>query len=526
MAEEIPQIIAIVSISPDGKVNLKKDVREHLGMKDAQTLFLDTQDEIILSAEEGTGEEIPLRKGNRILLPEGALRKLGITDRSLVGLVQRRKAVAVKKVEIEEKEGEKAKVVDLETTYKITRMAETNSMPEKLLPRLRERYKDFKLRYDVKTFLGGRQTFEAWRARETLGIAEPSDEELRRELIRDRLEEQGEDGSWGGKVTITARNLRELAELGMTRDDREIRRAVDWLMKRPQSSYNPGMFFVTDELVEEQEEVIKRREKQTKGTRERFRKRRASEIKLVRAGDDLIGAACGPRIMWPNALVLEALLKLGYEDNERVQAALRTLMQSRWCECAYQHGLSGFKRKEPYSMEEVEEIERACIEEYRYGGMSGLKELGEKDLAHKVGTKMPRIAHNSTAGVDEYPLKMPDALPGCDFITARALSQVRNEKMRRLAEAHLWRFAGRQHSTDGEFVLDRSPTVQGILRSPQAAYLKLFASYDHPVSKVVIMRSIPWIVENQNKDGSWGDESTKDVSTLAVISALKSIGLI
>lgn len=526
MSEKIPQIIAIVSISPDGKLNLKKDVREHLGMEDAQPLFLDMQDEIILSAEEGTGEEISVIKGKRIRLPEEALRKLGIADRSLVGLVQRRKAVAIKKVEIVEKEGERVRIVDLETTYKITRRAGTNPMPEKLLPKLMEQSKDFKLRYDVKNFLRDRQTFEAWKARKILGIIEPSDEELRRELIRDRLEKQREDGSWEGRVTITARNLRELAELGMSSDNKEIQRAVKWVMDRPQSAYNPGMFFTTDKLVKEQAEVIERRRKQTRGTRERFRKRLASEIKLVKAGDDLIGAACGPRIMWPNALVLEALLRLGYEEDERVQIALQTLMLNRWCECAYQHGLSDFKRKEPYTMEDIERIEKDCIEEFRYGGMSGLRALKKKDLAHKVGTKMPRIAHYSKEGVDEYPLKMYDAIPGCDFITTRALSQVRNEKIRRLAEAHLWRFAGRQYSADGRFVLDRSPTVQKILRSPQAAYLQLFASYDHPVSKVVIMRSIPWIVNNQNEDGSWGDESTKDVSTLTVITALKSIGLV
>jgi len=50
--------------------------------------------------------------------------------------------------------------------------------------------------------------------------------------------------------------------------------------------------------------------------------------------------------------------------------------------------------------------------------------------------------------------------------------------------------------------------------------------YDHPMSKVVKMRSIPWIVKNQNEDGSWGDKSNKDGLTLAVICALRSIGLI
>ena len=91
--------------------------------------------------------------------------------------------------------------------------------------------------------------------------------------------------------------------------------------------------------------------------------------------------------------------------------------------------------------------------------------------------------------------------------------------MRRLAEAYLWRFAGRQHSTDGIFGEEKYGTGYS-----QAGVLGIFASYDHAVSKVVIMRSLPWIISNQNKDGSWGDEPNKDVSTLAVISALRTTG--
>ena len=424
--------------------------------------------------------------------------------------------MAVKKLEVVEEEGERARVVDLETAHKITRRAQTNPMPGILLPKLRERYKDFKFRYDVKDFLKGRRTFEAWKARRILGIADPSDEELRRELVRERLEKQMEDGSWQGLATVTARNLREQADLGMTKDDDEIRRAVDWLLSRPQSVYNPGMFFLRDELVKEQEEVIKSRQRQKRGTRERFRQLKTSEKNLVKAGDDLIANPCGPRIMWPTALVLEALLKLGYEENRRVQEALRTLMFRDWCECGYQHGLSESRRKEPFSMVEIEKIEEICIQQFRKGGPG---ELEKEDLANRGN--MLRIAHNSLGNVDEYPLRMQTHLQGCEVATTRAMSHVRNEKMRRFAEAHLWRFAGRQHSSDGRFAAEKYGTGHS-----QAGFFSIFAGYDHPVSKLVIMRAIPWVINDQNEDGSWGEESNKDGSTLAIIGALKSVELL
>jgi len=525
MTEEIPQVIAIVSVSTDGRMNLKKAVREHLGIKEPKKLFLDMSDEIILSTDEKKGEEIELIKGNRIHIPEQALRRLGMTTKSLVGLVERKNAVAIKKVKIVGREAERARIFDLETTHMLTRVAETNPMPQKVLPKLRERYKDFKLRYYVKDLLRNRRTVEAWKARKILGISEPSDEELRKKLIEDRLKMQREDGSWEGRVTITARNLRELADLGMTGDDAEIQKGARWLVNRPQSPYNPGMFFATDELIKEQKEVIEQRRKHRSGARERFNKRRALEVNLVRAGDSLIGWPCGPRITWTTALALEALLKLGYEENERVQSALRMLTMSRWCDNAQQHGLSGtgeMRRKEPYTQEEIEKIEEDCIQQFKYCGISGTEEIKGADMAH-IPFYIRRTAHVSTPDGDEYPLRMPDVGGGCPLIMTRALSQVKNEKLRRLAQTNLWKFAGWQHSPDGSFP---GKYAQRYFKYPQAAFLSIFAAYDHPVAKVAILKMIPWIVENQNEDGSWGHESTKDTSTLAVASALKSVELI
>jgi hypothetical protein len=518
-----PQVVAILPVDKDQSIRLKKAVRDYLGSGDRKpvTLYIRIiQGEAIISSSGGE-KEIVVGDTKRIRLPQDVFEMLGLGKGSLVAFIEREgDLLAIKKIEVVEKEGERARIVDLETTYKITRMAITNPMPEKLLPKLKKQHKNFKLRYDVKQFLKNRQSFQAWKARKILGITEPTDEQLRKRLIEQRLGKQLEDGSWEEQVPITARNLRELADLGMGKDDDEIRRAVSWLMKRPQSRYNPGMFFVTDDLVEKQEELIERRREH--GSRERFRELRGSEIRLVKAGDDLIGDPCGPRIMWPNALVLEALLKLGYEENERVQSNLRTLMLSKigrsWCECGYQHGSCNL-RKEPYMKEEIERIEKDSIEQFRYGGINSTKELETRDMVHKSGERMPREAHETVrSGVDEYPLRMPSHLQGCELITTRALSQVKDEKMRRLAESHLWRFAGRQHSTDGGFT---GKYPEKYFHNSQAGYLELFARYDHPVSRIMIMRTIPWILNNQNEDGSWGDTTeNKDTSTLSVITAL------
>ena len=178
----VPQVVAITSISAEGKLTLKKAVRQYLGLQAGQSIFLDMREEILLSTA-ATGAEVPVDKRNCVNLPGRALEKLGVAEKALVGLVQRPGAVAVKRLEIAKEAGGWARLIDIETTCTLTRRVETNPMPKDLLPKLEERYRDLGLRYDVAGFLKGRQTLPAWKARRLLGKTEPSDDALREGLI-------------------------------------------------------------------------------------------------------------------------------------------------------------------------------------------------------------------------------------------------------------------------------------------------------------------------------------------------------
>jgi len=57
-------------------------------------------------------------------------------------------------------------------------------------------------------------------------------------------------------------------------------------------------------------------------------------------------------------------------------------------------------------------------------------------------------------------------------------------------------------------------------------FLKVFSKYDTKAARLGILLSLPWIIENQNKDGTWGDQSIMGSATLAVIGALKNIDFI
>ena len=509
LENHIPQIVSIVSVLKDGKVSLKKEVRSYLGGTGA--LYLDEQAEILLTAAEVPSAISVESTARHLHLPDCILASLELARGDLLAMIERDGAVALKKLEVLEREAGRARVVDYETPRKVERIAETNPMPDELLPALQKEHGDLALKYSVRGFVQGRETLGAWKGRKLLGVADSADDRICEKLIRERLDTQREDGSWDGDVVLTARHLRELGELGMTRSDDAVARGAQWLLERPRSRWNPGMFFLTDELVAEQARFLEEKK--------RFRALKTSEMKRVVAGDDLISMPCGPRIMWPNGLVLEALLGLGYEEDERVQEALRLMATHDWCECGYQNGTKGWRQIEAPDAARLECFEQRCIGEYRYGGIADISELGGMDLTRKTGMRLLRAARVVEGDVDVYPLNMPIHFQGCEVITTRAMSRVGDEKMRQFAEAHLWRFASCQHAPDGTFAHEK----HGYCENSQPALLQVFAGYDHPASKVAIMRSLPWIATAQNEDGSWGEEPVEDAAAYAVLSALDRV---
>ena len=455
---KVPQIVSISPVNSDGKLRLVKVVKDYLELQEGQPLFLDVKDEVRLSSKPISKTEISVNRSGALFLPVVVMQKLEISKPAIIGLVQRPDAVAVKVVEVEEVERESARLVDIETPTKIVRRIEAPPMPEDFIPKLQAEFAASRLPYDVKAFVKGRSTIDAWKIRQLLDCPEPDDDDLRKEMITQRFNTQDADGSWSGSVFQTSRNLRELAELGVDKNLDNVKQAVSWLVNRSRSAYNPGMFFATDALVEEQAGVMEQRKIIKRGTRPRFRQIKKSEQKNVMSGDDLI-----------------------YADD----------------------------------------FEASCISRYRCGGLNHIDELKQADVAHRTfAMRLAEVTSDESENDEKYYiLGMDNHIQGCEFITTRSLSRVRDPKARRFAEAHLWRFASTQHADDGAFPSEKYGTG-----FHQAGILQAISRYDHPVAKVIVLRALPWIVKNQNKDGSWGEGERKDVETYSVVYALLSLG--
>ena len=513
---EIPQIVSFSTISQNGVVRLKKAILEYINALEQQEINIELNSEIILSSSNGI--KLPILKGNRIQLPHNFLKSLNIQNKSQICFVQRNGALALKKFEIKVKESSSPRIYDLESNFLVIRQIEGFGDPNQLKQSLEDNFESFKLEFNVSDFWRNKTSYRAWKVRKILGIKEESDEELRSKLIQERLSAQLQDGSWSKSVTQTAKNLKELINLGMTSNYPQIQQAIAWLMERPQSPYNPGMFFLTDELVKNQIELIERRKQQTRGSKERFRYRKKSEINIIRDVDELYYNSCGQRIMWPNAIVIETLLLLGYEFHERVQTAIETLTHSNWCECEYQHGTSGWKQKKSLTDKEIRQFEKQVLIEFKHCGISNFKQLSKI-----VSNHLMRINKHSTSEISEYNLRLPLPQQGCEYITAGALYKIKNDKLSKLVEAHLWRFAILLYNSllQPEIAIEKER--YGLTNYFQ---LQIISKYNSLPAKLAIYFALPWIKKNQNEDGTWGESHLKESATIAVLEALKNINLL
>ena len=147
----------------------------------------------------------------------------------------------------------------------------------------------------------------------------------------------------------------------------------------------------------------------------------------------------------------------------------------------------------------------SCRAEFHYGGLSGLQDLKCMD-----GKELPRVARREIQDGTIYNLLLPEHVQPCELITTLCLSRVEAPLLRRLAAAHLWRFAGRQHPPLGNF--------SGRIGKHITPYffLDMFSRYDHPAARIAMLRMLPWVVENQNQDGSWGEGKVQETATLSV----------
>jgi hypothetical protein len=514
--ENIPQIIDYKTLHRTGKVSIKKAM-DFLDLLKNESVTLLSDDEILIS-RKSDGEKLPILPRYKVQIPEYLLQKLGISGKATICFIQRSNAVAIKRFDIKKVESDYPRIIDIETSYVVTRQVETIGDPVNIFEKLETEKNLLNIKINPIKYWNDQYTFNGWKARQIFDIENDNDKELKLELIQQRLSSQSENGSWKNELPHTAKVLIELKDLGLTSDHPQVKKAIYWLLEQPQSLHNPGMFFLSEDLVQKQIEVVDQRSKPTSGQRPRFRKRIKSEINQIREAVKLYYNACGPRIMWVNGIVMEALLLYGYESHERIQIALDTLAFGNWCECHYQHGKSSWKRKQSLTHAEIEDFCNQTLIEFKQGGLGNLNLLS----SIQSRTFMLRLEERILEKHTEYLLRMPMPQQGCEYITVNALSQVSNDRINRLVEAHLWRFAALLYNALQQPIMAAEGEKYSLTIYFQ---LGVLVKYDSLPAKLGILYALPWIINNQNEDGTWGTENYRESATLVIMEAMKRIGL-
>lgn len=173
--------------------------------------------------------------------------------------------------------------------------------------------------------------------REFAGGLTADDKEWVRSYVADLAAKQGEDGSWQKAVPATALNIMQLLDLGATREDPGVRKAVDWLLARPEPEGFPALWMSSDRFLKSFN-----RWKAGGGKGQRGRNTPETDKKEFREHRDTFGVAgyCEARFTWTSGVVLGALLRCGLHQHERVVRGINSLLglggqAAGWCGCRY-----------------------------------------------------------------------------------------------------------------------------------------------------------------------------------------------
>ncbi|MCE7746648.1 MAG: hypothetical protein GPJ52_16085, partial [Candidatus Heimdallarchaeota archaeon] len=180
----LPQILGFTTISLEGKFKLKKSVLNYFGFNNLQVLYLDTKNELLLTTNK-MGERLSVLPNNWLVLPGNARENLQLTGKTNICFIQRQNGVAIKRYKMTVKKSRRPRIVDIESSYLVTRRVETFGDAAELLNELVNSQVNYKLKFDNAEYWKGKKSLSAWKARQLLDMEEETDEELLRTLIQE-----------------------------------------------------------------------------------------------------------------------------------------------------------------------------------------------------------------------------------------------------------------------------------------------------------------------------------------------------
>lgn len=468
-------------------------------------------------------EIIPKKDGgNKTKLPEWAISQLAVSPNDAICITESGEQFYIKKLELAERAGQipGCIVVDefennvVKRTYSnLTDIGRIN------LPDLNQLLSEMgRFQYDPLTpfqHMDGKIGFLA--RKEFLGGFTKEDRDAIRAYKRQIIGSQQENGSWDENVIKTAFNLIRLLEVGCTIKDYAVEKSAKWLLSTPEPVGLPGLFMLSEDLVSRFNKW-----KEKSGAKGRPH-RRATKNEMQNFLDNMdfvtncANDACELRLTWTSAIVLEALLRCGLENDTRVVRAINTLFSlgnEGWCGCGYLDAKVDISEStEPVDFQRFPVPQKNA--KHSIDWFTDKNDILNLVCNHKYQgfevdkrkAILVKFFHNTGL---------------CSMVVHRALSyhpQYHGSNLETMAALRC-SYCQSSYGTWGNEVY----------LSSMFGFLERFA---HPLSAFLILRSVPLLIREQRPDGFWQEElttnqadqkfppPTKEESTFMILKALK-----
>lgn len=322
------------------------------------------------------------------------------------------------------------------------------------------------------------------------------------------LSDQQPNGSWDDDLITTASHLIRLSELGQTVTEPPIAQAADWLLSSPETVGLPGLFATTVTIAEDFNRL------KPKGEARRMiydKMRRASKYRPVReafhSNSDILPGVCELAVTSASAVVLQALLMLGFADHVRVKKAMNTflsLWNRAWCGCGYFHPDKVIRA----STEQPDFESRFALDDWGswlrdsagdwLGETKRIQMTAPRSSCWQVGEHEVLVEHRPTRG--NY----------CTFGVHQALSWHPGYPTSNLETIATLEYARRQ-------------TALGRWGPSRSIVLENLARLSHPLAAFLVARTVPQLIRDQETSGLWPEG---EAESLRILRALHHFGFL
>ena len=321
------------------------------------------------------------------------------------------------------------------------------------------------------------------------------------------LGEQDRDGGWDRSLVATAFNLIRLMEVGLTIVDKQVAKAARWLLDSPELAGVPGLFAATTGLGEE---FNRNRADGNDGhvmwdnlchyfvPKEGLSRKYQPIRDTYDANRDVVPGICELGVASASAVILQALLRLGFAEHRRVRQAINTMLAAWdriWCgHRFYRPDGSPAPSAAPPDFDTRFDPRREWPERAKVGQMTP-PPFG----SWRVGEDCAIVEANNLGGAG-----------GCSLAIYAALSWHPGFAGSRLEAVAALGYAARQSS-------------RGRWQPPRATMLHNLVRLTHPLAALLVARTVPQLIRDQQDDGLWPEG---DTASFEILRALSNFGLL